>query len=466
MVDELNVRAIAAEVACENFDDERLTKRLAIILEGVARDPQASLPSVLSSAELEGAYRFFSNPLVTPTRILAPHQAATKARAANETRVRVVHDQTEFAYRHQGKRKGLGDRAHQGFCGHFSLVLSDDAARTPLGLAGVHTWVRDVSDETEQSLWLKQIEATAELLDCGDKVVHVCDRGSEDYVLFEALIARGHRFVIRTGGRRYTESGPERERQLLREAITTIEGIAERTARINRRKKHSRIELRKIHPPREPRLATLHIAATTTELCRPMNYGKKGKCEHLGALPKTLTMNVVRVWEPTPPAGEQPIEWILLTNESIATVEDVLAIVDHYRARWTIEEYFKALKTGCAFESRQLHDYEALTNALAVFVPLAFHMLLLRTVARTAPDAPARTVASEEEIEVLRIIGRRPLPPDPTARDILLAIAALGGHIKYAPDPGWLTIGRGYEKLNAYVVGWRAAKLQLSSDQR
>ncbi len=466
MVDELNAKAIAAEVACDNFEDERLTKRLAVILEGVARDAQASLPSVLSSAELEGAYRFFSNPLVTPKRILAPHLAATKARVAYETRVRVVHDQTEFAYRRQGKRKGLGNRVYQGFCGHFSLVLSHDVARTPLGLADVHTWVRDVSEETEQSLWLKQIESTANLLDCGDKAIHICDRGSEDYVLFEALIARGHRFVIRTGGKRYTESGPDGERTLLREAITTIEAVAERTTWINRRNKHSAEVLRKIHPPRDPRVAKLHIAAATLELCRPVNYGKKGKLVHLGHLPAALTINVVRVWEPSPPAGEEPIEWILLTNESIATVEDILAIVDHYRARWTIEEYFKALKTGCAFESRQLHDYEALTNALAVFVPLAYHMLLLRTVARTAPDAPARIVASEEDIDVLRIIGRRPLPQHPTARDILLAIAALGGHIKYAPDPGWLTIARGYEKLNAYVAGWRAAKLQFCSDQR
>ncbi len=466
MVDVLNVTAIAAEVACENFDDARLTKRLGMIVEGVARDPQASLPAVLSSAELEGAYRFFSNPVVTPDAILAPHLLATKSRAASETRVLVVHDQTEFSYRRQGRRKGLGDRDHQGFCGHFSLVLSEDGSRTPLGLAGVHTWVRGVAEEKEQSLWLKQIEVSAELLAHDKKPIHICDRGSEDFVLFDALVARGHRFVIRTGGKRFTESASDGERVLLREAVATVSAVAERTTWINRRKKHSTEVLRKIHPPREPRLATLHVAAITVELCRPVNYGKKGRLEHLGHLPQTLSINVVRVWEPTPPEGEQPIEWILLTNESIATVEEVLAVVEHYRARWTIEEYFKALKTGCAFESRQLHDYEALTNALAVFAPLAFHILRLRIVARTAPDAPARIVASEEEVEVLRVAGRRRLPPNPTARDILLAIAALGGHIKYAPDPGWLTIARGYEKLNAFVAGWRAAKLQHGSDQR
>jgi hypothetical protein len=43
---------------------------------------------------------------------------------------------------------------------------------------------------------------------------------------------------------------------------------------------------------------------------------------------------------------------------------------------------------------------------------------------------------------------------------------ALGGHIKYAPDPGWLTLARGFEKLETLTKGWRAAKLQLGNDQR
>lgn len=182
-------------------------------------------------------------------------------------------------------------------------------------------------------------------------------------------------------------------------------------------------------------------------------------------MPHNLQLNAVRVWEPEPPDGEQPVEWLLLTNEPIDTAGDVCAVVDHYRARWVIEEYFKALKTGCAFERRQLHDYESLLNALGVFAPLAYHVLLLRTQARAQPDAPATTVVSAVQIDVLRACGRRQLPANPSARDVLLAIAALGGHIKYAPDPGWLTIARGFEKLELLTAGWVAAKLQPGCDQ-
>src|SRR3954469_21374678 len=56
----------------------------------------------------------------------------------------------------------------------------------------------------------------------------------------------------------------------------------------------------------------------------------------------------------SPPVGETAIEWMLFTSEPIGTLAEIEAVVAHYPARWIIEEYFKALKTGCAFEKRQL----------------------------------------------------------------------------------------------------------------
>jgi hypothetical protein len=47
---------------------------------------------------------------------------------------------------------------------------------------------------------------------------------------------------------------------------------------------------------------------------------------------------VVYVREVTPPADEQPVEWMLATTEPVDTAEQILAVVDSYRARWVIEE--------------------------------------------------------------------------------------------------------------------------------
>lgn len=64
-------------------------------------------------------------------------------------------------------------------------------------------------------------------------------------------------------------------------------------------------------------------------------------------------------------------------------------VVDIYRMRWLIEEYFKALKTGCAIEKRQLESKHALVNALAVLIPIAWRLLRLRALARENASAPA-----------------------------------------------------------------------------
>jgi hypothetical protein len=79
--------------------------------------------------------------------------------------------------------------------------------------------------------------------------------------------------------------------------------------------------------------------------------------EGRGTLPAELQVNVVHVLEVGAPVGERPIEWLLLTNEPIASREQVAAVIEGYRTRWTIEEYFKALKTGCAFEQRKLESF-------------------------------------------------------------------------------------------------------------
>ena len=159
------------------------------------------------------------------------------------------------------------------------------------------------------------------------------------------------------------------------------------------------------------------------------------------------------------------VEWYLYTTEPIATPEQLLTVVDHYRARWVIEEYFKAIKSGCDFEKRQLQDYESLVNLLATFAPIACRVLLIRSEARRTPDASAIGLLSPDHLDVLRARGRIKLSANPTTREVYLAVAALGGHLKHNGDPGWSTLGYGLEKLETLTEGWTAAKLQLRSDQ-
>ena len=81
-----------------------------------------------------------------------------------------------------------------------------------------------------------------------------------------------------------------------------------------------------------------------------------------------------------------PVRWVLLTTLPVDSVEQVELVIDCYRRRWLIEEYFKAIKTGCAYEKRQLESSDTLLNALALFVPLLGVCSQLRYLARETPD--------------------------------------------------------------------------------
>jgi len=122
-----------------------------------------------------------------------------------------------------------------------------------------------------------------------------------------------------------------------------------------------------------------------------------------------------------------------------------------------IEEYFKALKTGCAVEKRQADSWHSMLNILALLVPIAWGLLRLRTVTRWEPTAPAAVVLTPEQLKVLRRASTPKLPRRLSARDAMLAVARLGGHLRSNGEPGWLVLGRGYTELLSLAAGYRLA---------
>jgi hypothetical protein len=458
------IDALADEVAAADLGDPRLSRRLGGLVRALAVDPGRSFPKAFSSAQLEAAYRFFGNPVVSPEGILSGHFRATRTRCLEESVTLVLHDSSKFAFRPDGQREGLGRlmTSGQAFFGHVALAVRCDETRHPLGVAGLMTWTRGDEDkrvENERDRWRDMVDVSAARLQ-GAALVHVMDREADDYGLFSHLLAGQHRFLIRSMHNRLLMAQDPGAPRKLDDAVAQIERTVERQAPLSKRVDGKRSPVQKrIHPARSPRIATLAVGAAHVTLQRPTTQPS--------SRPASLSLHVVRVWEPAPPPDEPAVEWTLLTTEPIETVADLVRIVDWYRARWTIEEYFKALKTGCAYEQRQLGDYESLVNALALFAPIACRMLALRSEARRDPDAPATAVLiSKVELDVLRALGRQPLPLAPTTRQVLLAIAALGGHIKYSGDPGWLTLARGYSEMLTLTRAWIAARLPPECDQR
>lgn len=137
-------------------------------------------------------------------------------------------------------------------------------------------------------------------------------------------------------------------------------------------------------------------------------------------------------------------------------------MVDAYRQRWIIEEFFKAWKTGCRYQQLQLDTSRALLVALAIESAVAWQLLLLRWAAHKTPQHPASEVFPEEQLQLLaapaRAETKRSLPEDPTVCDVLLEVARLGGHIRNNGLPGWLILRRGLDKLLSIQRGWILAR--------
>jgi hypothetical protein len=447
------------ELGDAQFGDRRLAKRLVTIAERLAAKPDASFPKAAGSdGALEGTYRFLNHEDVTPERILAPHIAATVARAAAERVVIVAHDTSEFRF--GGDRDGLGwinTSGAQGFFGHFALALTADGTRRPLGVVGqrvtmrqgppkntTHSERRDPLDR-ESVRWHELAAEVGDRLRAHARVIHVMDREADSYGLFAQLLAARDGFVIRMRtDRRIAAPAPASFR--VDERMAKAEELFVREVPLSTRKPISG-HRRQRHPPRSARLAKLGFSAVSLVIMRPDH-------ERDPLLPPTLTLNVIRVFEVDAPTDVEPVEWTLITNEPIATLDQVAFAVDAYRARWVIEEFFKALKTGCAFEKRQLESGHALLNALAIFAPIAWHLLLLRRLGRDSAPLPASSVLNPLQLRILR--RKTSLEEAPTIRQAMLAVAQLGGHIRNNGDPGWLVLGRGYTQLLILEEGARA----------
>jgi hypothetical protein len=465
---------LPSEMINADFGDARLSKRLASMVGTLESGPGASFPSVFDDAGLEGAYRFWNNARVTFENILEPHIVGTVERAACERVVRLIHDTSEFQFEGQSERPGLGRLRSKGrgFLAHVTLAASGDEDRRPLGIVAAQTWTRgpklpkqvakrrrlENPDERECVRWHEQAILARQRLGPDAEVVHLMDREADSYELLCALRGNGH-FVIRAMYDRVVRSpSTDGSSGRLQQALSHATWQITREVFLSPRAGSKMPVARRMHPQRHGRLATLAMSAMTVQLQRTVVADRQ--------LPEWIDVNVVRVVEIEPPRGEPPIDWTLLTDLPISTAEDVEAIVDHYRARWLIEEFFKALKTGCSYEQRQLESYHALANALATFLPIAWRLLLLRTVARTEPTLPATVALTPTQLDVLRAVGRVKLPPRPTLREGLLAVAALGGHLKNNGEPGWQVLWRGMTQLLAMEVAWTAAASTAQRQQR
>jgi len=437
-----------SDLARRNLGDRRLDRRLEQFATALQARPSESFPKVFGSdAATEAFYRFLGNKRVKWRNLLEAHIESTHERCRSAGRILAVHDSSLFQF--GGAREGAFETAKgkSGFLGHTCLAVSADGTRMPLGLLDMLPVVRLGPEEAkaspgtvypcESERWHDLVATVDDELPPEVEAVHVMDSEGDAYAFLAFLYELGCDFVVRLchDRRILAEVGVERLTAALQRSVLRLN----RSVRLSARQGAKGQKASKRHTARDERDSILELRTTTVSLVRPAGINT----EH-----EVLPLHIVHVIEANPPEGEEPVSWVLATTLPVDTDAQVAAVVDAYRARWLIEEWFKALKTGCAYQDRQVETLEGLLTVFGLLAPVATRLLALRWLARNEATRPATDVLSEREIACLRVMERsrnRQLPAKPTVVDVMLAIARQGGFLTQNKVPGWQVLGRGYE---------------------
>ena len=441
------------EMSGAALGDLRLSRRLVDLTRDFFARPSAQIPEACGSkAKTKAAYRFFDQRAVNLQNILAPHREQTLRRARQQSVVLAVQDTTELDYTAHPQTEGLGPignhRAHvQGLLLHPTLALTPSGA--PLGLLDVQCWVRDPEEqkkfrqpvENKESVkWLKSFTAAeaAQALCPETMIVSVGDSEADMYELFLKAEGSPARLLVRAWRERFLEeSGAE--------VWTHLRSL--RAAGLVRLK----LPRRGSHKAREVELSVRFSSVSL----RPPDYLKKAA---------SVTLWAILLREETPPPqGGQAVEWLLLTNVPVTTLEQAVEKVRWYAQRFQIEVYFRTLKSGCRIEDRQLGAARRLENCLAIDMVVAWRVLQLKQQAREEPEASCTLYFDDAQCEVLTALPGRTQSSVPTLREGIRLIAMLGGFLARKSDgePGAQTLWRGLQRLDDVVLGFTLARAYL-----
>jgi len=434
-------------------------KRLVQTADQMVLHPGGSLPDKFAEpADLKGLYRLLEQPSVTHASVLAAHRARTVQLMRECTGVvLILHDTTVLDYSGlktiAAELGQVGDGHGRGYYCHNSLAVVADT-RQVLGLAaqrlhrrrrvpsGEQRQQRRQQSDRESRLW-KSASQDIPAAPAGQHWIDVADRGADITEFLDYEQAAGKQYLVRSQHNRRLElADPHQPGQTrcvrLHDWVRSLPLVAERTQRVQAR------------PGQPARTARLGVAWTAALLVPP----RQPRGEERGV---PLPVWVVRVAELDPPAGVEPLEWMLLTNVPVADAAAAWQCVDWYAVRWVCEEYHKAQKTGCNVEGLQFRHRDRLEPVIALLSVVALVLLELRDLSRQ-PEAQTQRAADVLPWAWVRLLSRwrhHEERPDWTVQEFFYALARLGGHQnrKHDHPPGWLILWRGWTKLQAMLEG-------------
>jgi hypothetical protein len=408
--------------------------------------------------------RLLRNPNVTVERIVAGWGEGT-ASAAVGRHVLGIQDGSEVNFpTSEDHRRGLGTIGKgvgRGILLHPMLAV-DAASGECLGLVGGHLWTRPEApprprgkngkkkkdnkarplSEKESRYWVETAQAAKEVLSSAAMVTMVADRESDIYQMW-ALVPGPNVHVL---GRVYHDRTLQGGGTLLT-AARSWPVLATRSILLRERE------------GRPERRADVELRVGSVTLPRPRTAREPG-------LPDQVVLTLIQLTERNPPEGAEPLVWRLLTTHAANDAEAAWQIVEWYKARWAIEQFFRTLKKqGFQIEDSQVETATSLLKLVAIAARAAVVVMQL-THARDGNSAlNASFVFRSEELEVLNVLNsdynkptlsRRNPHPHRSLPWAAWIVARLGGWNGYQSDrpPGPITFKNGLDILRTMAAGW------------
>jgi hypothetical protein len=424
-----------------------------------------------NEAKLEGSYRLIRNENVSPEMIRVAGFEHTASLVKDIPEILALEDTTSLSYKHQvaedlGKLGKTTDKS-RGWWVHSVMLLDSHSTRT-LGLIHQDWWCRpdniNDADEKESGKWPNASYFCRQRLgETMANVISVCDREADILSYLQDKQLHNERFVVRA----------KHLRKLLGTEKTLFEYLNEQpelgsyTANIPQKgiknSKGKRVN-------RVARTAQLTVKVAQITLKAKTAVG---------------SINVVYAEETNATEKSDALRWVLLTSEPIDTLEQALHVIDIYAARWRIEDFHKAWKTGAGAERQRMTEPKNLERAVSILAFIGIRLLQLREV-MTLPlylrkkglideavgieKQRCDTVFEQDEWKILQQYYKVRGHDGKTAPDMKWAyksLAKLGGFTdsKRTGMASWSTIWEGWDTLQAQVSGYRLAKEMLAASK-
>lgn len=442
------------EFGSAQLGDARRTNRLVAMGSRVAASPAGSITAVFSdAAEREAAYRFVENDAIKGAEVTRSAARAAARRARGEVFVFAPIDGTSLNLPDEDGRRRLGrvgtrKTNAQGLQVMTGIGISADG--TPLGILGQVFWTRERTgprkkdsrnqravEDKETKHWLAVMNQAHEAMQQeapGTRLWFQEDRGADAWPVLRTVAQAKHWITVRgSWDRRLVTSDPQQ--RYLWETMETAPLRGFYTVEVPASGDGKR----------SARTALLMVRAAEVTLDLVAKPGK----EHL-----PTRINAVWVYETgSTPEGEEPIEWMLLTNYPVVDFTDAELVIRGYTERWRIEQFHRAWKSGaCKVEDTQLEDRDHIVTWAAILASVAMRILRMTYFARHRPETPAEVELTRNEIDAAILVSetkkyRRGARL--TMAQAVQLIAQCGGYVgKSSGGPaGALVIARGLARI-------------------